>query len=57
MRFTRPIPVPDPGAAEVEVVATVGAVDVESGTARIDLQVSALGARVLGKAQVQVRLA
>ena len=57
VRFTRPIPVPDPGAAEVEVVATVGAVDVESGTARIDLQVSALGARVLGKAQVQVRLA
>ena len=57
VRFTRPIPVPDPGEAEVEVVATVGAVDPEARTARIDLQVSALGTRVLGKAQVLVRLA
>ncbi|BDO43266.1 MaoC family dehydratase [Cellulomonas sp. NTE-D12] len=56
VRFTRPIPVPDPGEAEVEVVATVGALDAEAGTARIDLQVSALGTRVLGKAQVLVRL-
>ena len=56
VRFTRPIPVPDPGEAEVEVVATVGAVDPEARTARIDLQVSALGMRVLGKAQVLVRL-
>ena len=57
VRFTRPIPVPDPGEAVVEVVATVGALDPEAGTVRIDLQVSALGARVLGKAQVLVRLA
>lgn len=57
VRFTRPIPVPDPGEAQVEVVATVGAVDPEAGTARIDLQVGALGTRVLGKAQVLVRLA
>lgn len=57
VRFTRPVPVPDPGEAEVEVVATVGAVQPEAGTARIDLQVSALGTRVLGKAQVLVRLA
>ena len=57
VRFTRPIPVPDPGEAEVEVVATVGAVDPEARTARIDLQVSARGTRVLGKAQVRVRLA
>lgn len=56
VRFTRPIPVPDPGEAEVEVVAAVGALDAEAGTARIDLQVSALGTRVLGKAQVLVRL-
>lgn len=56
VRFTRPIPVPDPGEAEVEVVATVGALDAEARTARIDLQVSALGTRVLGKAQVLVRL-
>ena len=57
VRFTRPIPVPDPGEAVVEVAADVGALDPDAGTARIDLQVSAVGARVLGKAQVLVRLA
>ncbi|WP_149204179.1 MaoC family dehydratase [Actinotalea subterranea] len=57
VRFTRPVPVPDPGAATVDVSAAVGAVDVEAGTARIDLTVTADGARVLGKAQVLVRLA
>ncbi|MDM7854365.1 MaoC family dehydratase [Cellulomonas alba] len=56
VRFTRPIAVPDPGAADVEVVATVGALDAEAGTARIDLTVSFEGARVLGKAQAVVRL-
>ena len=57
VRFTRPVPVPDPGEVAVGVVATVGAVDVEAGTARIDLTVSVDGARVLGKAQAVVRLA
>jgi acyl dehydratase len=56
-RFSRPVPVPDPGEATVEVVATVGAVDVESRTARIDLNVTAAGSRVLVKAQALVRLA
>lgn len=55
-RFTRPVPVPDPGEAAVEVVATVGALDAEAGTARVDLTVSVDGARVLGKAQALVRL-
>lgn len=55
-RFTRPVPVPDPGEAAVEVVATVGALDAEAGTARVDLTVSVDGARVLGKAQTLVRL-
>ncbi len=55
-RFTRPVPVPDPGHAEVEVVATVGAVDAEAGTVRVDLAVTLEGARVLGKAQAVVRL-
>ncbi|MBD7918268.1 MaoC family dehydratase [Cellulomonas sp. Sa3CUA2] len=55
-RFTRPVPVPDPGEAAVEVVATVGALDVEAGTVRIDLTVSVEGVRVLGKAQAVVRL-
>ncbi|GAA4627397.1 MaoC family dehydratase [Cellulomonas oligotrophica] len=55
-RFTRPVPVPDPGEAAVQVVATVGAVDAEAGTARIDLTVTLDGARVLGKSQAVVRL-
>lgn len=56
-RFSRPVPVPDPGEATVEVVATVGALDAETGTARIDLAVTANGSRVLAKAQALVRLA
>jgi acyl dehydratase len=56
VRFTRPVPVPDPGEAQVEVVASVGALDAEARTARIDLTVSVAGARVLGKAQAVVRL-
>ena len=55
VRFTRPVPVPDPGSATVEVEAVVGALDVEAGTARIDLTVAFEGTRVLGKAQVLVR--
>jgi acyl dehydratase len=55
-RFTRPVPVPDPGEAALDVVATVGAVDVDAGTARIDLTVTVDGVRVLGKAQAVVRL-
>lgn len=55
-RFTRPVPVPDPGYATVDVVATVGAVDTEARTVRVDLTVTSEGARVLGKAQVVVRL-
>lgn len=55
-RFARPVPVPDPGAATVEVVATVGALDAETRTARIDLAVTAAGSRVLAKAQALVRL-
>lgn len=55
-RFARPVPVPDPGQAEVEVVAAVGALDPESGTGRIDLTVTCDGARVLAKCQVLVRL-
>ena len=55
-RFTRPVPVPDPGEASVEVVATVGALDADAGTVRVDLSVTVEGARVLGKAQAVVRL-
>lgn len=57
VRFTRPVPVPDPGEATVEVSGVVGAVDREAGTARIDLTVSTgEGVRVLGRAQAVVRL-
>lgn len=55
-RFTKPIVVPDPGEAEVEVTAVVGAIN-EDATARIDLTVTAAGTKVLGKAQILVRLA
>jgi len=56
-RFTRPVPVPDDGRATLEVSATVGLLDVEARTARIDLTVTFDQTRVLGKAQVVVRLA
>jgi acyl dehydratase len=55
VRFTRPIPVPDPGSVEVTVVGKLGAVDAEAGTARLDLNVTSEGASVLGKAQATVR--
>ena len=56
VRFSRPVPVPDPGEAVLSVVATVGAVDEEARTARLDIQVTLDGQRVLGKAQATVRL-
>jgi len=56
VRFTRPVPVPDPGGATLEVVAAVGAVDADAGTVRVDLTVTLDGVRVLGKAQAVVRL-
>ena len=55
-RFARPVPVPDPGSVSVEVTATVGAIDAEQSTARIDLTVVVEGQRVLAKAQAVVRL-
>lgn len=56
-RFTRPIPVPNPGAAVAVVTATVGALDADLRTARIDVTVTVEGARVLGKAQAVVACA
>lgn len=55
-RFTRPVPVPPRGAAAVEVTATVGAIDADAGTVRVDLAVTHEGAKVLGRAQAVVRL-
>jgi len=56
-RFTRPIPVPNPGAAIVTITATVGALDPELNQARIDVNVAFDGTRVLGKAQALVTCA
>ncbi len=53
-RFSRPVAVPNPGVSEVEVTATVGALDAEARTARIDLNALFEGTRVLAKAQAVV---
>ncbi len=55
-RFTRPVPVPNPGVATLEVTGTVGVIDSDAGTVRVDLTVTSEGARVLGKTQAVVRL-
>ncbi|QJW37619.1 MaoC family dehydratase [Cellulosimicrobium protaetiae] len=55
-RFTRPVPVPNPGVATLEVTGTVGTIDADAGTVRVDLTVTFEGARVLGKTQAVVRL-
>lgn len=55
-RFTRPVPVPAQGSTQIEVTATVGAIDVDARTARVDLTVTNEGNRVLGKSQVIVAL-
>jgi len=57
VRFTRPVVVDPAEGALVTVVAKVGQLDADAGTARIDLTVSAAGQTVLGKAQAQVSLA
>lgn len=56
-RFTRPVPVGPTAGAAVQVTATVGALDSDARTARVDLTVVFDGAKVLGKAQLQVAFA
>ncbi|HEX5560069.1 MAG TPA: dehydratase, partial [Nocardioidaceae bacterium] len=56
VRFTKPVVVPDPEGTAVDVVATVGALDPDAGTARIDLAATCQGVGVLGKARAVVRL-
>ncbi|QIM15800.1 acyl dehydratase [Leucobacter insecticola] len=51
-RFTRPVPVDAQAGAAITVTATVGALDSEARTARIDLKVVFDGSTVLGKAQL-----
>ena len=60
-RFTKPVLVADttgtaePGAT-IEVSGTIGRLDAEAGTARVDLTVVSAGQKVLMKAQAVVRL-
>jgi acyl dehydratase len=54
VRFTRPVLVDPVAGVEVTVAGKVAAI--EEDRARIDLAVTALGATVLGKSQVWVRL-
>jgi acyl dehydratase len=55
-RFTKPVEVPNPGTASIEVTGTVGVIDADAGTVRVDLTVTVDGAKVLGRTQVLVRL-
>lgn len=54
VRFTRPVPVDPAAGARLAVTATVGALDADAGTARIDLRVVFNEQTVLGKAQAVV---
>ncbi|GAA4418107.1 MaoC family dehydratase [Georgenia halophila] len=56
VRFTRPVAVPDPDGAEIEVVGKVGAVDLAAESVRVDLTVTCVGVTVLAKAQAVVTL-
>lgn len=53
VRFTRPVPVPDPGEVELHITGTIGAV--EEGRYRVDLSVTVDGQGVLGRARAWVR--
>ena len=60
-RFTKPVLVTDttgtedPGAT-IEVSGTIGKLDADAGTARVDLTVASAGQKVLMKAQAVVKL-
>jgi acyl dehydratase len=56
VRFTKPVVVPDPGQAELEVSGVVAAKDDDARTVRVDLTVRSADVTVLGRAQATVRL-
>jgi acyl dehydratase len=56
VRFTKPVVVPDPGHADLEVSAVVAAKDDQARTVRVDLTVRAADVTVLGRAQATVSL-
>lgn len=51
-RFTRPVPVDAAAGAVFTITATIGALDAEARTARVDLKVVFDGSTVLGKSQL-----
>ena len=55
VRFTKPVVVPAQGHAELNVKATIGALDEEAKRARIDLTTTFEENTVLGKAQAWVQ--
>jgi acyl dehydratase len=57
VRFTRPVVVDPEQGADLTVTATVGALDAEARTARIDLKVVVGEQTVLGKSQMVVSFA
>jgi len=56
VRFSRPVVVDAVAGVDVDVVAKIGQLDEQAGTARIDLTTTVNGETVLGKAQVRVVL-
>lgn len=56
-RFTRPVPVPDPGGAVIVVSGAVRSVDPDRRTVVVDLAVTFDGATVLTKARATLALA
>lgn len=58
VRFTRPVEVPDPGAAQLTIVGRVAEITGEGASrlARVDLTATVDGRKVLGKARAQVRV-
>ncbi|GAB2513596.1 MaoC family dehydratase [Microbacterium petrolearium] len=55
VKFTKPVVVDAEAGADVAIVATVGKVE-DDGTVRVDLTVSHGETKVLGKAQLRVRV-
>lgn len=57
VRFTKPVVIPDDGTgATVEVAGVVAGKDEQARTVQVDLTATSAGERVLGRAQVVVRL-
>ncbi len=56
VRFTKPVVVPDPAGATIEVTGVVAARDEQARTVRVDLIARSDGEKVLARAQVVVAL-